>query len=138
MSVVASLLQSAASIAVVGASPSPLRTSHQITAYLAAQGYRVFPVNPNAPRVVGLRCYLRLEDIEEPIDIVDVFRRAEHVPAIVDSAIHIGAKALWLQPGVIHEQAAARARAAGLTVVLNRCILVEHRRLRATGTLHGQ
>jgi hypothetical protein len=92
-------------------------------------GYRIIPVNPNETQVLGQKCYARLEDIPEKIDIVDVFRRSEFVPEIVESAIAIGAKTVWLQEGVIHEAAAERARAAGLNVVMDRCILKDHRKL---------
>jgi predicted CoA-binding protein len=92
-------------------------------------GYRIIPVNPNETEVFGEKSYTSLEDVPEPIDIVDVFRRPEFVPEIVESAIKIGAKAIWLQEGVIHEAAAERALNAGLDVVMDRCILKEHRKL---------
>jgi predicted CoA-binding protein len=92
-------------------------------------GYRIIPVNPLETEVLGEKAYATLEEIPEPVDLVDVFRRSEFVPEIVESAIRIGAKAIWLQEDVVHEQAATRGREAGLTVVMDRCILREHRRL---------
>ena len=92
-------------------------------------GYRIIPVNPLETEVLGEKAYATLEEIPEPVDLVDVFRRSEFVPEIVESAIRIGAKAIWLQEDVVHEQAATRGREAGLTVVMDRCILKEHRRL---------
>lgn len=106
-----------------------MRPSNGVSEYMRRAGYRIIPVNPNETQVLGERCYARLEDIAEPIDIVDVFRRPEFVPQIVESAIRIGAKTVWLQEGVIHEAAAERARAAGLNVVMDRCILKDHRKL---------
>ena len=94
------------------------------------EGYKIIPVNPRESEVLGEKCYARLEDVPERIDIVDVFRRPEFVPEIVESAIAVGAKALWLQEDVIHEAAAEKARQAGLSVVMDRCILKEHARLR--------
>ena len=92
-------------------------------------GYRIIPVNPNIAEVLGEKSYPSLDAVPEPVDIVDIFRRAEHVPEIVASAIRKGAKAIWMQEGVVHEEAARRAREAGLEVVMDRCILKEHRRL---------
>jgi len=106
-----------------------MRPSNGVSEYMRRAGYRIIPVNPNETQVLGERCYARLEDIAEPIDIVDVFRRPEFVPEIVESAIRIGAKTVWLQEGVIHEAAAERARVAGLNVVMDRCILKDHRKL---------
>lgn len=108
-----------------------MRPSYGVSQYMQRQGYRIIPVNPNCSQdVLGEKAYCRLEDIPEPVDIVNVFRRSEFVPEIVDSAINIGAKAVWMQEGVEHTGAAEKARAAGLEVVQNRCILKEHRRLR--------
>ena len=123
------ILRSARTIAVVGLSDDPSRPSHGVAAYLQAQGYRIIPVNPGVREVLGEKAHARLEDVPEKIDVVDVFRRPEHVPAIVDAAIAIGAKVVWLQDGVVHEAAAAKARAAGLRVVMDRCMLRDHRRL---------
>ncbi len=120
------LLRSSQIIAVVGLSSNPMRPSNGVAEYLQRSGYRVIPVNPNETEILGEKCYARLEDVPEKIDIVDIFRRSEFVPAIVDSAIAIDAKAIWMQEDVIHEQAAERARAAGLLVLMYRCILKVH------------
>jgi predicted CoA-binding protein len=124
------LLTDARTIAVVGASSSPDRPSHGIFGRLLAAGYRVIPVNPNESLVQGQKAYASLRDIAEPVDIVDVFRRAEYTPAIADDAVAIGAKVLWLQSGIWNDAAAARASAAGLVVVMDECIGVAHSRLR--------
>lgn len=126
------MLESARTIAVVGLSSNPMRPSNGVAAYMQRAGYRIIPVNPNETEVLGERSYARLEDVPEPVDLVDVFRRPIYVPEIVESAIRIGAKSLWLQEGVIHEAAAARARQAGLSVVMDKCILKEHRKLLRT------
>jgi uncharacterized protein len=123
------ILTSARTIAVVGLSENPDRPSHGVAAYLKAHGYRIIPVNPGVGEVLGEKAYARLEDVPEKIDVVDVFRRPEHVPEIVDSAIAVGAKVVWLQDGIVHEAAAAKARAAGLRVVMDRCMLRDHRSL---------
>jgi len=123
------LLRSAHTIAVVGLSSSRLRASYGVAQYMQSAGYRIIPVNPNEQQVLGEKAYPRLEDVPEKIDVVDVFRRSEFVPAVVDSAIRIGARAIWMQEGVAYEAAAQRARAAGLFVVMDTCILKEHRRL---------
>ena len=117
--------------AVVGCSPDPGRDSHRIAALLQRRGFRVIPVNPAATEILGERCYPSLEAIEEPVDVVDVFRRSAEAGAHVDEAIEIGAKAVWLQLGVIDERAAARARDAGLRVVMDRCPAIELPRLSA-------
>jgi predicted CoA-binding protein len=122
------ILRTARTIAVVGLSDRPDRPSHGVAAYLKAHGYRIIPVNPAVHEVLGEKAYSRLEDVPEQIDVVDVFRRPEHVPQIVDAAIAVGAKVVWLQDGVVHEEAAAKARAAGLRVVMDRCMLRDHRR----------
>src|SRR5579862_3478826 len=126
---IAALLRSARTIAVVGLSPKPFRASYGVSEFLQSAGYRIIPVNPGIREVLGEKAYVRLEDIPEKVDIVDVFRRPEAVPEIVDAAIRIGARAVWMQEGVADESAAARARAAGLLVVMDTCILKEHRRL---------
>ncbi|PYU30106.1 MAG: CoA-binding protein [Acidobacteria bacterium] len=123
------LLRGAHTIAVVGLSSSRLRASYGVAQYMQSAGYRIIPVNPNEQQVLGEKAYARLEDVPEKIDVVDVFRRSEFVPAVVDSAISIGARAIWMQEGVADEAAAQRARAAGLFVVMDTCILKEHRRL---------
>jgi predicted CoA-binding protein len=127
------LLSDASTIAVVGASSNPGRPSNGIMGRLQQAGYRVIPVNPNETQVLGERAYPSLLDVPEPIDIVDVFRRSEYTPAIADEAVKVGAKALWLQSGVTNEEAAARARAGGLMVVMDSCISVMHAVLRVGG-----
>src|SRR5438132_8112599 len=122
------ILRKYKSIAVVGLSSNPMRPSYGVTEYMQSAGYRIIPVNPNETEVLGEKSYARLEDVSEKIDIVNVFRRAEEVPPVVESAIRIGAKAVWMQLGVENEQAAEKARAAGLVVIEDACILVEHRR----------
>jgi uncharacterized protein len=126
---IAALLRDAHTIAVVGLSSRMSRASNGVSRFLQSFGYRVIPVNPNETQVLGEKCYARLEDIAEKVDIVDVFRRPEFVPEVVDAAIRIGARAVWMQEGVVHEEAAERARRAGLIVVMDRCIFKEHRRL---------
>jgi uncharacterized protein len=123
------LLKNTRTIAVVGLSSSRMRPSNGVSEYMKQVGYRIIPVNPNESEVLGEKSYARLEDVPEKIDMVNVFRRPEHVPEIVESAIRIGAKSLWLQEGVIHNKAAQRARDAGLEVVMDKCILKEHRKL---------
>lgn len=123
------LLSQAKTIAVVGLSEDPARDSHRIAAYLQEQGYRVIPVNPKVRAVLGEKGYPDLSSVPVPIDIVDVFRRVEAIPAIVEEAIAVGAKAVWMQLGLAHNASAEKARAAGLTVVMNKCIMVEHRYL---------
>jgi predicted CoA-binding protein len=123
------ILKSAHTIAVVGISSNPMRASNGVSEYLKRAGYRIIPVNPNEREVLGEKCYARLEDVPEKIDLVDIFRRSEYVPDIVESAIRVGARAVWMQEGVIHEDAAERARQAGLDVVMDRCTLKEHRKL---------
>ncbi len=121
------LLKNARNIAVVGLSDSPLRASHGVAAYLQSQGYRIIPVNPTITDALGENSYPSLLDVKEKIDIVDVFRRPEFVPEVVEQAIQIKVPAIWMQEGVIHEQAAEKARRAGILVVMDRCILKEHR-----------
>ena len=121
------ILAGAKVIAVVGLSDKPDRDSYGVAAYLQRAGYRIVPVNPGAREVLGETSYPDLRDIPFDVDIVDIFRKPEAVPEIVDAAIEIGAKAVWMQLGVVHEAAAAKARAAGLQVVMDRCIAVEHR-----------
>ncbi len=108
------LLNNYKTIAVVGLSSNPMRPSHGVTEYMQGAGYRIIPVNPNEMEVLGEKCYARLEDVPENIDIVNVFRRAEEVPPVVESAIRIGAKVVWMQMGVENKEAAEKARAAGL------------------------
>ena len=126
---ITALLKRVRTIAVVGLSDQPGRASHGVAAYLQRQGYRIIPVNPSLPEVLGERSFPSLLEIppQEQIDVVDVFRRSEFVPEIVDQAIQLGIPAVWLQEGVIHEEAAQKARAAGIFVVVDRCILKEHK-----------
>ncbi len=123
------LLTRSKTIAVVGASEKPWRDSNQIASYLVQHGYKVYPVNPEYQTVLGLACYPDLASLPEAVDLVDVFRRPEAVPEIVDAALAARAKALWLQVGVVHEEAARKAERGGMTVVMDRCILVDHRHL---------
>jgi len=125
----AEILNSSKTIAVVGLSPKPDRPSYRVASYLKEQGYRIIPVNTYASEILGEICYSRLSSVPKSVDVVNVFRRPEEVPAIVEEAIEIGAKAVWMQEGVINEEAAARAREAGLLVVMDRCMLKEHRKL---------
>ena len=123
------LLRNSRTIAVVGLSNNSMRPAYGVSEYMQSQGYRIIPVNPGESEVLGEKAYASLEDVPEPIDIVDVFRRSEFVPPIVESAVRVGAKAVWMQEDVVHEEAAEVARKAGLFVVMDRCILKEHRRL---------
>jgi len=123
---VTEILKNGRTIAVVGLSSKPVRPSRGVAEYMQAAGYRIVPVNPMETEVLGERSYARLEDIPFPVDIVNVFRRSEFVPEIVRSAIAIGARAIWMQEGVLHHEAADVARRAGLLVVMNCCILKEH------------
>jgi len=123
------LLRESRVIAVVGLSSDEMRPSYGVARYMQRAGYRIVPVNPNENEVLGEKAYARLEDVPEKIDIVDIFRRSIFVPAIVDSAIRLGAKAIWMQEGVFDEPSAQIAQAAGLDVVMNRCILKDHRAL---------
>lgn len=124
---IADLLRTSHTIAVVGLSDNPMRPSHGVSAYMQSHGYKIIPVNPQAYEVLGEKAYPSLLDITEPIDIVDIFRRSEFVLEIVDQAIQLKARAIWMQEGVVHEAAAERARKAGLLVIMDRCILKEHR-----------
>ncbi len=126
---IAALLRSAKTIAVVGLSSKKWRASYGVAEYLQQAGYRIIPVNPREKQVLGEISYARLEDVPLTPDIVDIFRRPEAVPDIVESAIRVGAKAVWMQQGVAHPEAAERARQAGLLVVQDLCILREHHRL---------
>jgi len=128
---IAEILGNSKTIAVVGLSSNPQRPSHQVAAYLQSVGYRIIPVNPNETEVLGEKAYARLEEVPERIDIVDVFRRPEDVPPVADSAVALGAKVLWLQLGIAHAASAEKARAAGLTVIEDACLLVEHKRRRS-------
>jgi len=129
------ILKESRTIAVVGLSPRPERPSHSVARYLQAQGYRIIPVNPTVEEVLGEPSYPDLASIPETVDVVDIFRRSEHVPPIVEAAIAVGARTVWMQEGVVHEKAAQQAKEAGLLVVMDRCMLVEHGRLKAAGKL---
>ena len=120
------IFKNSRTIAVVGLSSRRYRPSFGVSEYMQSVGYRIIPVNPAETEVLGEKCYARLEDIPETVDIVDIFRRSEFVPEIVESAIRVGARAVWMQEGVAHAEAAERARRAGLFVVMNSCILKEH------------
>jgi predicted CoA-binding protein len=124
------LLKDSKTIAVVGLSGSPWRASYGVGEYMQAMGYRIIPVNPKEPEVLGEKSYATLEEIPVPVDLVNIFRQSQYVPEIVDSAIRIGAKGIWMQEGVVHQAAARKARDAGLDVVMDRCILKDHRALR--------
>lgn len=130
MDPITELLRAARTIAVVGCSPKPQRDSYRVAAYLQRAGYRIVPVNPGFDEILGEPCFPDLESIPEDVDvdIVDVFRRSEHVPPIVDAAVARGVAAVWLQLGVTHPEAEARAREAGLQVVSDRCLKIEHSR----------
>jgi predicted CoA-binding protein len=124
------LLHTAKTIAVVGLSDSAMRPSFGVSEYMRAHGYRIIPVNPTIKEWLGEKAYPSLLDVPEKVDIVDVFRRPDAVPRVVEQAIQIKAPAIWLQEGVIHEEAAQRARNAGIFVVMDLCILKEHRKRR--------
>ena len=127
---IAHILDTAKTIAVVGLSSNPSRPSYNVASYMQSHGYRIVPVNPNETEVLGEKAYASLEDVPEKIDVVDIFRKSEEVAAHVDEAIRIGAAAVWMQEGVVNREAAARAQAAGMEVVMDRCILKEHIRYR--------
>jgi hypothetical protein len=128
MTIIPELLRKSRVIAVVGLSSKKFRPSYGVAEYMKQAGYRIIPVNPHETEVLGEKAYARLQDVPEHVDIVDIFRRSEFVPAVVDDAIRMGASAVWMQEGVVDEQAAEKARAAGLAVVMDRCILKEHSR----------
>ncbi|MFI5110700.1 MAG: CoA-binding protein [Terriglobales bacterium] len=121
------MLKRAKTIAVVGLSNRPSRPSHGVALYMQQQGYRIIPVNPNIQSALGEKAYATLKDVPEKIDVVNIFRRPEFVPEVVDQAIALAVPAVWMQEGVIHERAAEKARQAGIFVVMDRCILKEHR-----------
>ena len=123
------LLSSVHTIAVVGLSSNPSKDSHGVASYLKGKGYRIIPVNPGEKEILGEKSYPDLNSVPEPIDIVDVFRRPEFVPEVADQAIAVHAKVLWLQLGIRHDEAALKARNAGLRVLQDRCLKVEHSRL---------
>jgi predicted CoA-binding protein len=122
-------------IAVVGATDNPGKPSHDIPAYLQKEGYKIIPVNPTINKALGEKVYPSLRDIPEPIDVVDIFRRAEFVSAIVDDAIAIGAKIIWMQTGIVSQEAAEKARAAGLQVVMDMCMGAVHHQMKERGEI---
>ena len=128
MGMIPDLLRKSRVIAVVGLSTKQFRPSYGVAEYMQREGYRIIPVNPHETEVLGEKAYARLEDVPEHVDIVDIFRRSEFVQPIVEDAIRMGASAVWMQEGVVDEQSAEKARAAGLAVVMDRCILKEHSR----------
>lgn len=121
------IFRDARTIAVVGLSPKPDRPSFGVASYLQKQGYRIIPVNPAVPEVLGEKSYPNLLTVPDSIDVVGVFRQPEHVPSVVEESIAVGARVLWLQDGVVHDEAARRAAAAGMTVVMDRCMMRDHR-----------
>jgi len=129
------ILKQTKTIAVVGLSDKPDRDSYQIASYLQQHGYRIIPVNPRVNEVLGEKAYPSLRDVPDPVDVVDIFRRSEDVPPIVEDAIAIGAKVVWMQAGIVNEEAAARAEAAGLAVIMDACMRSAHRTLRASGRI---
>ena len=129
MKQISEILRISRTIAVVGLSAKRYRPSYGVAEYMQRAGYRIIPVNPHETEVLGEKCYPDVESVPEPIDIVDIFRRSEFVPEIVEADIRKGEKVVWMQEGVIHEEAARRAQEAGLEVVMDRCILKDHRRL---------
>ena len=129
MNQIADILRESRTIAVVGLSGKRFRPSYGVAEYMQRAGYRIIPVNPQETQVLGETCYPDLDSVPDAVDIVDIFRRSEYVPEIVEAAIRKGAKVIWMQEGVVHEKAAERAREAGLAVVMDRCILKDHRRI---------
>lgn len=132
------ILTAARRIAVVGHSDDPARDSYRVGRYLADQGYEVYAVNPNGRSTAGLRFYPDLTSVPGPVDIVDIFRRPEAIPEVVEQAIRIGAGTVWMQEGLAHNASAQKARAVGLRVVMDRCIMKEHRALGAGGPRSGR
>jgi len=123
------ILRTYKTVAVIGLSDRPDRDSHRVAAYLQQHGYRIVPVNPNVATVLGEPAYPGLREVPVPVDVVDIFRKPDAVPEIVEDAIAMGARVIWMQEGIAHNAAADRARAAGLEVVMNKCMLKEHRKL---------
>jgi len=121
------ILETAKIIAVVGLSEKEDRPSYQVARYMKMNGYRIIPVNPNAEEILNEKSYRSLDEIKEKIDVVDIFRKPEGVPEIVEAAIRVGARTVWMQDGIVHNEAAEKARRAGLYVVMNKCMLREHR-----------
>jgi uncharacterized protein len=134
---IAHILNHCRTIAVVGLSPKPHRASFDVSRYMQSAGYRIIPVNPNASEVLGEKCYATLQEAarHESIDLVQCFRKSEDIPPVVDAAIAIGAQAVWMQFGIVHAAAAAKAEAAGLLVVQDHCMKIDHRVLMSSGLL---
>ncbi len=137
-----SVLKTYRTVAVVGLSRNPAKDSHRVAKYLQSVGYLIIPVNPFADEILGEKCHKSLLDTSETIEVVDIFRPSEDVPAIVEEAIELKnrlgtPKVVWMQLGIINDKAARRAREAGFMVVMNRCMMVEHRRLSMEGALEG-
>jgi hypothetical protein len=126
---VRTILRTAKVVAVIGLSDNPDRSSHHVAAYLQTHGYRIIPINPNISEALGETAYPSLQEVPGAVDVVNIFRKPDAVPEIVDQAIAKGAKAVWMQEGIAHNAAAEKARAAGLQVVMNKCMLKEHRKL---------
>lgn len=135
---IAAILQHYRNVAVVGLSAAPQRPSYQVASYLQSQGYRIIPVNPHCQEILGEKCYSSLREVPELVEVVDIFRQEEAIPGIVAEAIAVGAKVIWLQLGLESPQATAAARAAGLQVVTNRCMKIEHSHLLAGHTDNSQ
>ncbi|RMF89742.1 MAG: CoA-binding protein [Methanobacteriota archaeon] len=125
------ILEEYRTIAVVGLSKNPEKDSHRVARYLQSAGYRVIPVNPTAEEILGEKAYPRLSDIPFKVEVVDIFRPSAEAGAVVEEAISVGAKAVWMQLGIVNEEAAKKARNAGLDVVMDRCMMIEHRRLKS-------
>lgn len=123
------ILERSRTIAVVGLSDKPERDSYKVASYLLEAGYAIIPVNPNIKEWRGMKAYPSLLEVKGKVDIVDIFRRSEHVPEVVEQAIQVGAKTVWMQLGIVDDAAARRARAAGLEVIMDRCMRIEHERL---------
>jgi hypothetical protein len=123
------LLETCRTVAVVGLSPKPDRDSHRVAAYLKAQGYKIIPVHPKAREILGEKVYARLAEIPEPVDVVYIFRRADQVLPFVEAALALKPRAIWLPLGVISSEAAALAQEHGITMIMDRCMMIEHRRL---------
>ena len=123
------VLRDSKTIAVVGLSPKPHRPSHQVASYLMEAGYTIIPVNPGQDAILGQTCYPNLRAIPTPVDMVDIFRKPETILPIVEDAIAIDARFIWMQEGIVHEEAAAKAKAAGLLVIMDRCTKIDHMNL---------
>ena len=126
---IAAILRRYRTVVVVGLSTDPLKPSHQVARYLQSQGYRIIPVNPHCQEILGEKCFSSLKDVPKPVEVVDIFRQVAAIPGIVEEAIAVGAKVIWMQLGLEHFEAAARARHAGLQVVMNRCPKMEYGKL---------